>query len=492
MKRYFALCVLMLAVSTVSFSGVVNFPGGRIAITSDGNIHDQDDFGATAMAIAMLHYAGLGDKLVHYDFSNHLGKNTASGDAQMIESAIEGAKRFKLDKTKFFNDQTQIEAAIANFKAEGNNSSADNPLWFICAGPMESAWRCVNAVEPEKRQYIYCISHSGWNDKHGDTPEMTHKWEDLGKLGAKLIHIADQNGSNGDNDFNTPEANWLWLKESSNPDWQWLFSRNVKKTFDVSDAGMTWWLITGGSKDDNEKAGWAETRALFDPTYKYEKPKPAVEAPKPNKPAAKKANAKNRIVINDPLKGSSLGKAAGGKFLENGGWTVKKAGDRIIWELPAMGPDGMLELDIRNLDPTLQAKTAQINFLGLWGHLFDNKERKGVHSGIPDTDGFEMRMSNLSPKYKLEYHSFGIGSVAWWTPFEKYDLNHTYHLKIEWRGGVVTTWLDDNKCVFDKGCSPDDPIDHFNFLHLGTSPQFGNQAAIGPIYSNLKITEINE
>ena len=681
------------------------FPRGRIAITSDGNIHDKDDFGATAMSLAMLHYAGLGDKLVHCDFSNHLGKSTPSGDAAMIESALGGAERFKLDRTKFFNDQTQLEAAIANFKAEGNKSSADNPLWFICAGPMETAWRCINAVDPEKRKYIYCISHSNWNDSHGDTPEMTHTWDDLGRLGATLIHITDQNGSNEDNDFNTSEANWLWLKESSNPDWQWLFSRNVKNTFDVSDAGMTWWLISGGPKGGDERAGWAETRALFDPTYKYERPKTTPEAdptaprtlnrpldriksqearnaqnfqsrwrfdqdeiatlpmnwksamtgpgtrgkwqviPDPDgsqfgrsmamvestnrgntfnlllaedskakdltlqvdfkllggtedrgagvvwrvqdennyylarwnvgenfrvyvtkagkrtliaeakiefDPAVwheleiqqcgnrilaevddtalidveeatlteagmvglwTKADAtavfddirlsgpglrvchpkgKNRIVVNDPLKGSSLGTVTGGKFVEDGGWTVVVGGDRIVWKLPEMGPNAILELDIRNLDPQLQANTDRINFLGLWGYLFANMERQKRTLAVPDTDGFEMRMGNNSPKYKLEYHSFGIGKVVWWTPIEKYDLNHTYHLKIEWRGGVVTTWMDDKKCVFEEGCSPDDPIDHFNFLHLGTSPTFGNQAALGPIYSNLKITEINE
>ena len=242
----------------------IKFPGGRIAFSSDGNQHDEDDWGATAMSLALVNAAGLNAKFVHYDFSCHLGNNSETKDAQMIKSALGGAERFKLDKSKVFNDQTQLDAAIANFKAEGNKSSAKDPLWYICAGPMEAPWRCVNAVDAEKRPFVHCISHSGWNDKHGDTPEMTHKWEDLGKLGATLHHIADQNNSNGEDDFNAPAAKWAWLQESSNPDWQWLYGRNMKGTFDVSDAGMIFWLITGGPNGGNEKGGSAEAKYLLE------------------------------------------------------------------------------------------------------------------------------------------------------------------------------------------------------------------------------------
>lgn len=241
----------------------IAFPGGRIAFSSDGNQHDEDDWGATALSLALLKASGLSKSFVHYDFSCHLGNNNPAKDAQMIESAVGGAERFGLDKSRVFNDQTQLDAAIANFKKEAEKSSASDPLWYIVAGPMEVPWRCINAVSPEKRQFIHCISHSGWNDKHGDTPEMTHKWEDLGLLGATVHHIIDQNNSNGDIDFNSPTDKWYWLMNSTDPDWKWLYSRNSKDTFDVSDTGLLFWLITGGPNGGNEKGGPAEAQYLL-------------------------------------------------------------------------------------------------------------------------------------------------------------------------------------------------------------------------------------
>jgi len=441
---------------------VIKMPPGRIAVSSDGNQHDEDDWGATAMTLAIIDAAGLGGKLVHYDFASHLGNNGAKNEAQMIESALGGAKRFKMDPKRFFNDQTQLAEAIANFKKEAEKSTAEDPLWYICAGPMEAPWRCINAVDPAKRKFINCISHSGWNDEHGDTPEMTHKWEDLGALGATLHHITDQNKAHEGDGFNVHTGKWSWLKNPAIPHRQWLYSRNYKTFFDISDTGMVFWLITGGPDGGNEQGGSAETRYLLENRM-----------------------SKGRVVLADPLNGSTKGKQQGGRFVEGGGWTVAADGDRIIWELPPMPPDGMLEIDVRNFDPPHQVTTPKNNFLGLWGKLFDNLEEKD----IPDTDGFELRMGTEPRQFKLEYHSRGIGKVKFWEPLSgPFDPRHVYHIKVQWVDGIVTTWLDDNVWVFDQGCAPNDPIDRFNFLHLGTSPHFGGHATIGPIYSNLKIT----
>jgi hypothetical protein len=243
----------------------INFPGGRIAFSSDGNIHDPDDIGATPFSMALINAAGLNKQFVHYDHSDHLGKTNDEMEPKMVESAIGGAKRFNLDVKRIFNDQTELEAAIENFRIEGNKSSASDPLWYICAGPMEAPWRCISAVDPEKRQFIHVISHSGWNDKHGDTPEMTHKWTDLAPLGVTVHHIRDQNGSNGDRDFNTPREHWNWLRDSADENLRWLHSRDqFDDKYDVSDAGMVFWLITGGPNGGNEKGGWPEAKSLFE------------------------------------------------------------------------------------------------------------------------------------------------------------------------------------------------------------------------------------
>ncbi|MCG8697517.1 MAG: carbohydrate-binding protein, partial [Bacteroidales bacterium] len=156
-----------------------------------------------------------------------------------------------------------------------------NKLYFICAGPMEVPWRCINAVDPEYRKYIVYVSHSKWNQEHSDNPQMTHTLSDIESdfLGDDLYvvkwidayddltdphYLPNQNKSNGDNDWNTPEEKWHWLRDSPNPDWQWLYSRNNKSSFDVSDAGMTYWLISGGPNGGDQRGGWPEAKDLFE------------------------------------------------------------------------------------------------------------------------------------------------------------------------------------------------------------------------------------
>ena len=246
----------------------LNFPGGMIAFSSDGNQHDKDDFGATALSIAFVKYAGLSAHFVHYDHSDHMGNNNSSWNAKMVEAAENGAIRFGLDPDLVFDDQTQAAAAVENFKTVAMTAASDNILWYICAGPMEMPWRCLNAVKNEdatKLQYIHCISHSSWNEKHNDA-QNNHTWANMkSDFPAVTYHdIIDQNNSNGDNDFNSPYAKWQWLNTNEQPDWKWIYQRNEKNSFDVSDAGMTYWLITGGPNGGCDDCGWPETKELFE------------------------------------------------------------------------------------------------------------------------------------------------------------------------------------------------------------------------------------
>ena len=194
-----------------------------------------------------------------------MGKNKRKRNEKRVEAAENGGVRFGLDVSKVYNDQTKATEAVANFAAEASKCSADNPLWYIVAGPMEMPWRCLNASPADKRQYIHCISHSTWNEDHNDALNA-HTWADMKRDFPTVTYhdIIDQNNSNGENDFNSAYGMWEWLKTSGNADWIWLYNRNEKSTFDVSDAGMTYWLITGGPNGGNDKGGWAETKALFE------------------------------------------------------------------------------------------------------------------------------------------------------------------------------------------------------------------------------------
>lgn len=286
-KRFSILSAILISISALSVRSVsaqVNYPGGRIAISADGNQHDKDDWGATALSLALIDAAGLNDRLVHCDYSNHMGDSNPTWELRMIESAEGGAERFNMNRSVFFNDQEDPEGAVVNLAAAINASSSDDPLWIIAAGPMEMVWRGINAAIPEKRAFVTVISHSRWNQNHGDTPQMTHDWADLKRDfspdGVFFVEssvedvsdavlgdpskLPDQNQSSGDLDFNTPEEKWYWLRDSEIPDWRWLYALDDKNGFDVSDAGMTYFLITGGPHNGGCKnCGVEQVRELL-------------------------------------------------------------------------------------------------------------------------------------------------------------------------------------------------------------------------------------
>ncbi len=243
------------------YKNSMQYPGGRIAISHDGNNYDKDDYVAAAMNLALLEGMGLKAKLVHFDHSSHIGENLPAQYDQMLESVKGAAQRFNIDTLKIFDIQTQLEEAIANFKAEAEKSTENDPLWFCIGGPMEVPWRYINAVNPEKRKFISCISHSSWfNEDHVSPPEMTHTWEDIKSLGVQTIRILNQNKT----EWNTKEENVFWMRDSKNSKLQWLYHRNAKKTFDSSDSGMLWWVITGADKGGNEQAGWADYKPVLE------------------------------------------------------------------------------------------------------------------------------------------------------------------------------------------------------------------------------------
>ncbi|MEX0777489.1 MAG: PEP-CTERM sorting domain-containing protein [Phycisphaeraceae bacterium] len=238
-----ALPVSLLVAAMAGIAvGAIDTSTYRIGISSDGNQHDEDDIGAAPMALAIIAEAGLIDKLVHHDYNNHLGDNDATKAQKMVDSVNGAATRWEIGTSVLFNDQTHLAAAVANIAAQINASSADNRFYLAAGGPMETVWQGINASDQAKRQYTTVISHSSWNETHADTPQMTHTWSNVKTTGVVTVEIPDQNQHLG----NTALADWNWLKDSSDPDWQWLYSRNqFGNKFDVSDAGMVWYIITG-------------------------------------------------------------------------------------------------------------------------------------------------------------------------------------------------------------------------------------------------------
>ncbi len=264
---------------------------GRIAISSDGNEHDHDDWAATPLSLALLSAAGLQDKLTVYTYSDHIWgsnqdmKTSPSGlnaYEHMRESAIRGGSWFGFEKTKFI---CAVDNAIVAYKAlsdEINKSSEKDPLIIIAAGPMQVVGEAINKADASKLKYVTLVSHSEWNNNHSD--HLKGAWWDIhtgwtfkeisdtfsndsgGNL--KCIQIADQNGGNDYEGLHAPMKDFDWIKTSKarksssyKPgSWDWLYTRIqtcVKTdgtTYDASDAGMIIYLLTGIEKTNPDLA----------------------------------------------------------------------------------------------------------------------------------------------------------------------------------------------------------------------------------------------
>jgi len=263
---------------------------GRIAISSDGNEHDHDDWAATPLSLGLLSAAGLQDKLVLYTYSDHIwGSNQDHPTSEsglnsylhMRESAFGGQKWFGFTNTRFICAVDNAEVAYNAMRDEINKSSAENPLIVVLAGPMQVIGEGIKRAEKSKRQYVTLVSHSRWNDEHADNPSKTDwdihsgwTWQEIvdafstpegGSL--KTIHILDQNGRKGDYiGLNTEISRFDWIKTSAARShnlykpgaWDWLYTRmetcikNQGKNFDPSDAGMIVYILTGIEKTDPE------------------------------------------------------------------------------------------------------------------------------------------------------------------------------------------------------------------------------------------------
>ncbi len=265
-------CILF-SFSLTALAQTIPYTKGRIVISSDGNEHDEDDWAATPMSLALLKAAGLESQLTVYTFSDHTwgsNKEKPGADAQMRESAFMGAKWFGTKKTKFIEAVAAPNYAIIELTLQINASSEKDPLTIIAAGPMDVIGNALNEAKEEKLKHVRVISHSEWNNNHADEP---YEWEDhsgwtweklkaeFGTKGLTLDQIADQNGGEDYEGLKTTKSRYDWIKNSPSKDkkpfgkgsWDWLYSRleaaQKGEEFDPSDAGMILYLLTGKQKN---------------------------------------------------------------------------------------------------------------------------------------------------------------------------------------------------------------------------------------------------
>ena len=154
-----------------------------------------------------------------------------------------------------------LDESLDALAAEIDKSSASDPLWLLGAGPMEMIGRAISASDPSKRPFVTVTSHSTWNDTHAALEHGGWSYAALESLGVILHHIKDQNEG-----LNEPYERYHWLRDSEDPRLRWLWDRGQvagKSTFDESDAGMSYWLVTGGVSGGDDHATPEKLRDFF-------------------------------------------------------------------------------------------------------------------------------------------------------------------------------------------------------------------------------------
>ncbi|MBC8154621.1 MAG: hypothetical protein H7Z72_17110 [Bacteroidetes bacterium] len=261
---------------------------GRIVISSDGNEHDHDDWAATPLSLAIIAARGLQNKLSLYIYSDHIwgsnqehpGVDGVTPYQQMRESAVNGGKMFRFNSTRFICAVDNPEIAYESLKEEINQSTSENPLFIVVAGPVQVIGEAIARSEKGKRKFVTIISTTNaWNNDHADKPyggwdkhsgwtldEIKDNFAKTESDGLKIIQIQNQNPCLKRNWkeyewlITAPERTNSYYKEGS---WTWLFNRlcmSIKPVseaenyyaIDASDAGKVIFLLTGIEKTSPE------------------------------------------------------------------------------------------------------------------------------------------------------------------------------------------------------------------------------------------------
>lgn len=250
-------CAFLLSFSPQLLADQIDCGNYRIALSFDGNDHDPDDIVASPMALAIIAEAGVKEKLVFVDFSNHIWGDRGSQPREMRTSIDGACSRWGIDRGICFEVRvsTELNKAKTAFRdavIEAYNAGAT--LYYACGGPMEVPYQMVNNLESKYRSVVTVISHHGWNDSH--VHNNSHTWDDLKAIAGNSIHIDDQNKDC----WSSSLSNWRWLLQKGG-DYQWLYDRNpFSDKFDPSDAGMTYFIITGRG---NQNAVMSDAQWIF-------------------------------------------------------------------------------------------------------------------------------------------------------------------------------------------------------------------------------------
>jgi hypothetical protein len=232
---------------------------GRIAYSADGNHNDPDDWAASPVALAIFAEAGLKDRLVHFDYNCILPQTNVEWEKIHALSVLGAAERYGYDSSRFFDCRKNVEAAIADIAKAIDAASAEDPLYFIVGGPMEVPYLGIQKSDPAKRPFVYCISHSRWNDGFATKYRFTHSKRSVIETGVHWVQIRDQNRLLSLSPYGKPApeeafAGFRWMRDSAEVKVRFLWERMLISTRpDPSDAGMAYFLAFGDEDTDPVK-----------------------------------------------------------------------------------------------------------------------------------------------------------------------------------------------------------------------------------------------
>jgi hypothetical protein len=245
---------------------------GTIAYSCDGNFNDPDDWAASPVSLALLARLGLQDKLVHFHYNSILWDSDPQWEHEHGKRVLTAVERFGFDRKRFFDCRQQQEAAVAHLAACINAASAESPLYLVIAGPVDIARMAIERCPSSRREWVYCISHSRWNDGYAPDVPFTANKRDVITLGVKWVQIADQNRllstspyrrvAKSSNRLHSPWAParqedfaaYFWMRDAADARVQFLWESLVASTRpDPSDAGMVYFLLSGDETATPEK-----------------------------------------------------------------------------------------------------------------------------------------------------------------------------------------------------------------------------------------------
>lgn len=264
------ILVSRLAAALVQLSALVAVPAvarpfengrflGRIAYSADGNHNDPDDWIASPVALAIFAEAGLRDRLVHFDYNSIQPLTDPEWEKIHATSVLGAAELYGFDPARFFDDRRNLAGAIGSLGRAINASSAGDPLYLVIAGPMEVPYRAMQKCDRSKLPFVYCISHSRWNDGYQAGYKFSFTKRSVIEQDVHWVQIQDQNRLLSFGRYGTPArseefAPYFWMRDSRDPKVKFLWDRMVVSTRpDPSDAGMAWFLATGDEACTPEK-----------------------------------------------------------------------------------------------------------------------------------------------------------------------------------------------------------------------------------------------